>query len=64
MFPFFWGNSCYNGEPMSRRSRLERKRKFLQWMRDDLETKLAGINAALTKIDEQLNQEGSQETAA
>ncbi|MFB2983319.1 hypothetical protein [Microseira sp. BLCC-F43] len=64
MFPFFWGSSCYDGEPMSRRSRLERKRKFLQWMRDDLETKLAGINAALTKIDEQLNQEDSQETAA
>ena len=56
MFPF-WGNGCYNPEPMSRRSHLERKRKFLQWMRDDLETRLAGINAALAKLDEQLSQE-------
>jgi hypothetical protein len=56
MFPF-WGSPCYGGEPISRRSRLEHKRRFLQWMRDDLETKLAGINAALTKLEEQLSQE-------
>jgi len=56
MFPF-WDSACHSGEPISRRSRLERKRRFLQLMRDDLETRLAGINAALGKIDEQLTQE-------
>jgi hypothetical protein len=61
MFPF-WGSGCYSGEPISRRSRLEQKRRFLQWMRDDLETKLAGINAALTKLEEQLSQEQEPST--
>jgi hypothetical protein len=56
MFPI-WGSACYNYQPISRKSHLEQKRRFLQWMRDDLETKLAGINAALTKLDEQLSEE-------
>jgi len=56
MFPF-WGSTCYSGESISRRSHLESKLKFLRWMRDDLETRLAGINAAIGKIQEQLSQE-------
>ncbi|MHC5860905.1 hypothetical protein [Nostoc sp.] len=44
MFPF-WGNACYGSEPISHKASLERKLKFLIWMRDDLESKLAGINA-------------------
>ncbi len=58
MFPFyFWQNSCYGGEPVSRKTRLERKLKFLKTMRDDLETKLAGLNAAISNVEQQLNQE-------
>jgi hypothetical protein len=56
MFPF-WDSGCYTGESISRRSRLERKRKFLQSMQDDLETRLAGMKAAIAKIEEQLSQE-------
>ncbi|GAB1543609.1 hypothetical protein NUACC21_62840 [Scytonema sp. NUACC21] len=59
MFPFsFWyNNSCYSGETVSRKTRLERKLKFLKTMRDDLETKLAGLNAAISNVEQQLNQE-------
>jgi hypothetical protein len=46
---------------MSRQSYQERKLKFLRWMRDDLETRLAGVNAAIETIERQLTQE---ETAA
>lgn len=56
MFPF-WGNTCYSSEPISRRTRLERKLRFLKWMRDDLETRLAGINAAIGNVEQQLSQE-------
>lgn len=56
MFPF-WDSACYSSEPVPRKSRLERKLKFLQLMRDDLETRLAGINAAIGKIQEQLTQD-------
>ncbi|MBO3458187.1 hypothetical protein G7B40_017645 [Aetokthonos hydrillicola Thurmond2011] len=59
MFPFdFWHhNSCYGGEPLSRKSRLERKLRFLKTIRDDLDSKLAGLNAAINKVEEQLGQE-------
>jgi len=53
----FWGNNCYGNEPISRRTRLERKLWFLKWMRDDLETRLAGINGAISNVEQQLNQE-------
>jgi hypothetical protein len=56
MFPF-WGNSCYTAEPISHKARLERKLKFLTWMRDDLESKLAGINAAVDTIRQQIERE-------
>ncbi|HEY9875245.1 MAG TPA: hypothetical protein V6D12_17570 [Candidatus Obscuribacterales bacterium] len=58
MFPF-WDSACHSGEPISRRSRLERKLRFLQLMRDDLETRLAGVNAAISKIEEQLSEENA-----
>ncbi|OUL36858.1 hypothetical protein BV372_05225 [Nostoc sp. T09] len=56
MFPF-WGNYCYGGETISRKSRLENKLKFLTWMRDDLESRLAGINAAIDTIRQQIGRE-------
>lgn len=44
MFPSFgnpcWGGSHYSG---SRQDYQQRKLKFLKWMRDDLETRLAGF---------------------
>ncbi len=58
MFPFdFWNNSCYGGEPLSRKAHLQRKLRFLKTMRDDLDTKLAGLNAAIGTIEQQLTQE-------
>jgi hypothetical protein len=59
MFPFsFWyNNSCYGGETVSRKTRLERKLKFLKTMRDDLDTKLAGLNAAISNVEQQITQE-------
>lgn len=60
MFPF-WDSTCYGSEPISRQSRLERRLKFLQWMKDDLETRLAGINAAIEQVQQQL---GSERNAA
>lgn len=59
MFPFssFWYNSCYSGEPVSRKTHLQHKLKFLKTMRDDLETKLAGLNAAISTVERQLTQD-------
>jgi len=58
MFPFdFWNNSCYGGETLSRKARLERKLRFLKTIRDDLETKLAGFNAAISNVEQQLTQD-------
>ncbi len=56
MFPF-WGNPCWSHEPSSRRTYQERKLKFLKWIRDDLEARLAGLNAAIETIERQLSQE-------
>ena len=58
MFPF-WGSSCYGSQPMSRKSFLESRLRFLKWMRDDLETRLAGINAAIGKVEQQLSEDES-----
>ncbi len=58
MFPFF--NPCWNWDNSSASSRKayqERKLEFLKWMRDDLETRLAGLNAAIETVERQLNQE-------
>ncbi|MDJ0575356.1 MAG: hypothetical protein QNJ65_09360 [Xenococcaceae cyanobacterium MO_234.B1] len=42
---------------MSVKNYKERRLKFLQWIRDDLETRLAGINAAIDTLERQLNRE-------
>jgi hypothetical protein len=58
MFPFWnWNNTCYGGEPISRKTSLERKLKFLKAMRDDLEIRVAGLNAAIGTIEQQLTTE-------
>jgi hypothetical protein len=56
MFPF-WEILCCGSEPSSRRTYQERKLKFLKGMRDDLETRLAGLNAAIETIEHQLSRE-------
>lgn len=60
MFPFsfpFWQDGYCGSEPVSRKTRLERKLRFLKGMRDDLETRLAGLNAAINNVEQQLTQE-------
>jgi hypothetical protein len=65
MFPFWnwnWDNAYCGGEPVSRKTNLERKLRFLKSMRGDLEIRLAGINAAIGSIEEQLTQEDTTRT--
>jgi hypothetical protein len=58
MFPFWnWSSTCYGAEPTSRKASLERKLKFLKSMRDDLEIRLAGLNGAISTVEQQLSQE-------
>lgn len=57
MFPMWGNNPCWGAEPVSRKTYQERKLRFLKWMRDDLETRLAGLNAAIETIEQQLNRE-------
>ncbi|NJP11891.1 MAG: hypothetical protein HC866_22460 [Leptolyngbyaceae cyanobacterium RU_5_1] len=56
MFPFL-GSTCCTSGTVSRQAYQERKLLFLKWMRDDLETRLAGLNAAIATIERQLHQE-------
>jgi hypothetical protein len=56
MFPF-WANTWYCREPVSRKTQLESRLRFLRSTRDDLETRLAGINAAIEQIERQLSRE-------
>jgi hypothetical protein len=60
MFPF-WGNACWAEDRISRRTYQERKLRFLKSMRDDLETRLAGLNAAIETIERQISQETTQD---
>jgi hypothetical protein len=60
MFPF-WGNPCWEQEPVSRRTYQERKLRFLKGMRDDLETRLAGLNAAIETIERQMGRDTTQD---
>jgi hypothetical protein len=57
MFPFF--NPCWNWDSSSSSHKVyqERKLQFLKWMRDDLEARLAGLNAAIETVERQMNQE-------
>ncbi|VEP17862.1 conserved hypothetical protein [Hyella patelloides LEGE 07179] len=56
MFPFMTYNGC-NSQSHSPKAHKERKLKFLKWMRDDLETRLAGLNAAISTLESQLERE-------
>lgn len=59
MFPFFTKSYCGWDfcQPESRKVHQENKLKFLKWIRDDLETRLAGLNAAIQTIERQINQD-------
>ncbi len=59
MFPF-WGRNWwywYGNEPIAQRTCLERKLRLLRAMRDDLKTRLASIDAAISSVEQQLSQE-------
>ncbi|MGK7907322.1 MAG: hypothetical protein AB4040_08860 [Synechococcus sp.] len=56
MFPFF-AMCC--GEKVDRRKHQEHKLKFMKWMRDDMETRLAGLNSAIASIEAQLERDSS-----
>ena len=56
MFPF-WTTSCCNTQKHSPKAYKEHRLKFLQWIRDDLETRLAGINAAISTLESQIDRE-------
>lgn len=49
--------SCFNPESRSTSTWRQRRLKFLKSMRDDLETRLAAINAAISTIERQNSQE-------
>ncbi len=54
---FFWGSPCWGFDSYSRQAHLENKLKFLKMMRDNLETRLAGLNAAIETTERQLGRE-------
>jgi hypothetical protein len=63
MIPFWfpaWADACYSSESFSRKTRLENRLRFLKVMRDELETRLAGINAAIDKTEQQLGREDAR----
>lgn len=55
MFPF-WTTTCCD-RTYSAKDFKERRLKFLKWLRDDLETRLSGLNAAISTLEEQINRE-------
>lgn len=56
MFPFC-GNSNWRYDfTSSARAYRERQLEFLKWMRDELEAKLAAVNASIETIERQINQ--------
>ena len=57
MMFFPWYKSCFNPESTSASTWRQRRLKFLKSMRDDLETRLAAINAAIDTIERQNRQE-------
>ncbi len=54
MFPF-WMNSCCGHESFSTTKHQENKLKFLKFMRDNLEARLAALNAAIETIERQVS---------
>ena len=51
MLPFFFG--CESSTAAEQEYKA-RKLRFLKWMRDDIRTRLAGINAAIAELEKQL----------
>ena len=49
--------SCFNPESHSASTWRQRRLKFLKSVRDDLETRLAAVNAAIATIERQNTQE-------
>ena len=60
MFPFF-AMCC--GEKVDRRKHQEQKLKFMKWVRDDMETRLAGLNSAIASIESQLARDSEEDAA-
>jgi hypothetical protein len=56
MFPVFWGGSSCGPQPYSRKEYKESRLRFLRWVKEDLETRLAGINAAIETLERQLRE--------
>lgn len=54
---FPWYKSCCSPESDAVSTWKQRRLKFLKSMRDDLETRLAAINAAIDTIEQQNRQE-------
>ena len=54
MFPF-WMNSCCGTDNFSTTRSQENKLKFLKFMRDNVEARLAALNAAIETIENQLS---------
>lgn len=54
---FPWYKSCFDPESNSASIWRQRRLKFLKSMRDELETRLAAINAAIDTIERQNRQE-------
>jgi hypothetical protein len=55
MLPFFAWQTC--GPSWSNdREYKERKLRFLKWMRDELDNRLAGVNASIQSLEQQLSQ--------
>jgi hypothetical protein len=57
MLPFWDLLACGSG--CSRQDYQEKRLKFLKWMRDDLEARLAGLNAAIETMERQRQSEES-----
>lgn len=55
----FWTTNCCNPQAYSPKAHKERKLTFLKWIRDDLETRLSGINAAISTLEEQISRENA-----
>ncbi len=56
MFPF-WMNPCCHSSSLTHKSYRQNQLEFLKWMRDSLETRLAAVNAAITTMERQMNEE-------
>ena len=54
---FPWYKSCFHPEYNSPSSWRQHRLKFLKFLRDDLEARLAAINAAIETLERQNSQE-------